>query len=325
MRNLRWGIVVVIIAVAALGTGIAFEYAGLGGAANLATIVALLSQLAAVVGWAKARDERRRPSEVLTEALRALGEFLRRCVADGPGGIDNPQLISRWSAGQIAVYTSGKAFPPEDFVADCLEVSAAEHRWPGETSRLEARQLCEAAVTAYQKKERSDRVRRRRYTTFAGITAVVITVASVILTGSGAPAPANWTQRIGGPVVADVAVANGMVYAASGDQSLFALDASTGMVRWHRYVGARSDSSPAVADGIVYIGSWFGHTVYAFDAASGKPLWTYLTGGSIDSSPTVVDGTVYIGSNDGRVYALNARTGHRNWYRYLVRQPPIAS
>ena len=63
------------------------------------------------------------------------------------------------------------------------------------------------------------------------------------------------------------------------------------------------DSSPAVVDGVVYVGSDDDH-VYALDAASGQLRWRYQTGNDMDSSPAVVDGVVYVGSEDGYVYAV---------------------
>ena len=81
-------------------------------------------------------------------------------------------------------------------------------------------------------------------------------------------------------------------------------------------------SSPAVADGTVYVGNW-GHA-YALDAATGHLRWTQITANSAsDSTPAVADGTVYIGayttasgcpsSGCGVVYALDAATGHVRW------------
>jgi outer membrane protein assembly factor BamB len=70
-------------------------------------------------------------------------------------------------------------------------------------------------------------------------------------------------------------------------------------------------SSPAVVNGVVYIGSGDGN-VYALDASTGATLWSYDTGDPAQSSPAVVNGVVYINSfrdsNNGNVYALNAST-----------------
>src|SRR6516162_10209355 len=63
-------------------------------------------------------------------------------------------------------------------------------------------------------------------------------------------------------------------------------------------------SSPAVANGVVYVGSW-DHNVYALNASTGAKLWKYTTGDQVFfSSPAVANGVVYVGSDDANVYAL---------------------
>ena len=54
-------------------------------------------------------------------------------------------------------------------------------------------------------------------------------------------------------------------------------------------------SSPAVANGVVYVGS-ADHNVYALNAGTGAKLWSYTAGGVSDSSPAVANGVVYVGS-----------------------------
>jgi len=72
-------------------------------------------------------------------------------------------------------------------------------------------------------------------------------------------------------------------------------------------------SSPAVADGKVFIGST-DCVVYALDKNTGALLWSYATGGAVEfSSPAVADGMVFIGSYDKKLYALNASTGAHIW------------
>ena len=65
------------------------------------------------------------------------------------------------------------------------------------------------------------------------------------------------------------------------------------------------DSSPIVADEVVYIGSQ-DHTLYALASVTGEKLWSYTTGGAIVSSPAVANGTLYVGSLDGTVYAFTS-------------------
>ncbi len=76
-------------------------------------------------------------------------------------------------------------------------------------------------------------------------------------------------------------------------------------------------SSPAVANGIVYIGSSADDKLYAFKAdgcgqASCTPLWTAQTGFVIDSSPAVANGVVYITSSSYNGIKNNMLSGFEN-------------
>jgi len=77
-------------------------------------------------------------------------------------------------------------------------------------------------------------------------------------------------------------------------------------VKWKYATGSEVNSSPAVANGVVYAGSQNG-TFYALRASTGRKRWSYGTGGQVQSSPAVANGVVYFDSFDGNVYALKAR------------------
>lgn len=70
-------------------------------------------------------------------------------------------------------------------------------------------------------------------------------------------------------------------------------------------------SSPAVVNGVVYIGS-YDNKLHAYAAAGCAippcaPLWSSTaTAGDIYSSPAVEDGVVYVGSDDDKLYAFRA-------------------
>ena len=59
------------------------------------------------------------------------------------------------------------------------------------------------------------------------------------------------------------AVANGVIYIGSGDDSVYALNAATGAKLWSYHTGNQVFSSPTVANGVVYVGSGDGN-MYAF-------------------------------------------------------------
>ena len=87
---------------------------------------------------------------------------------------------------------------------------------------------------------------------------------------------------------------------------------STNQTLWNYTTGGFVSSSPAVADGKVYVGSYDNNT-YCFDAATGAKVWNFTTGGNMHSSPAVADGKVYACSYDRKVYCLNALTGASIW------------
>ncbi len=68
-------------------------------------------------------------------------------------------------------------------------------------------------------------------------------------------------------------------------------------------------SSPAVAAGLVYVGSG-DHYFYAVDAATGQERWKFKTRPfNIERPPVIVNGVIYFVNNDGLLHALNSQTG----------------
>jgi outer membrane protein assembly factor BamB len=108
------------------------------------------------------------------------------------------------------------------------------------------------------------------------------------------------------------AVADGYVYVGASDGNVYALNASTGAFVWNYTTGGVVFSSPAVVGGVVYVGSEDNY-VYALNAMTGALVWKYATHDVVDSSPAVVNGAVYVGSEDGNVYCLDASTGVKVW------------
>jgi outer membrane protein assembly factor BamB len=132
-----------------------------------------------------------------------------------------------------------------------------------------------------------------------------------------------WHYDSGRCVAATPALAHGLVYEAflnrppcnstrsDIDGQVVAFDGKTGRIRWHRTIGP-SESSPLVANGLVYVGDWRGN-VYAFDWRTGKQRWSFQTGGKVKGGVAIDGQRLYIGSYDGHVYALDALTGKELW------------
>jgi outer membrane protein assembly factor BamB/pimeloyl-ACP methyl ester carboxylesterase len=133
---------------------------------------------------------------------------------------------------------------------------------------------------------------------------------------SASPAPSTnqtlWTYTVGGYIASSPAIANGKVYVGSYDYKFYCLDAATGAHIWNFTTGGIVGSSPTVADSRVYVGS-DDDNIYCLDAASGALLWNYTTGGDVVSCPAVSGGLVYVGSKSDLLYCLNASNGAYMW------------
>lgn len=136
----------------------------------------------------------------------------------------------------------------------------------------------------------------------------------------------KWKFETQGLVRSRPALAEGTLYFVSDDGNLYALDAVSGEETWRIDIGndviARIlpverqwdylQSSPTVAEGIVYAGSADG-SLYAIDARTGEKMWQFATKARVRSSPVVADGLVYVGSWDGFIYAVDTQTGREQW------------
>lgn len=157
-----------------------------------------------------------------------------------------------------------------------------------------------------------------------------------ILVGSGdghlyALEPADGGQRwrfaTAGRIRSAPAVVDGIAYIGSGDGLVYGVDARSGQEVWRfRTAGADMDaaafgfdrtqiqSSPTVADGLLYIGSRDA-SLYAIDLETGTVRWRAEDGSAwVVDSPALVGGTLFSGrSSSGRFRAYEAATGAERW------------
>ena len=126
-----------------------------------------------------------------------------------------------------------------------------------------------------------------------------------------------------GSIFGNLALADGVIYAADDQGFVYAVDAENGQPKWRRQVSdERFWSSPLVVDGILYIGG-MDRRFYALDVEQeGALAWPpFKARGAIASQPAILDDLLYVGDFDGRLYAIDRNTGRAvhefegdNWF-----------
>ena len=145
---------------------------------------------------------------------------------------------------------------------------------------------------------------------------------SFTLTGSAAAGVDHLGSLAAAPIVV-----NGVVYIQDLDSNVYAINFTTGKLRWEYRLNLPERSGPgpngvAVANGTVFGAS--PTTVFALNAATGRTIWVdrhlLKSGeGTFGIQPQVADGRVYLasqygsGSGGGVLLGLNASTGKLLW------------
>ena len=133
------------------------------------------------------------------------------------------------------------------------------------------------------------------------------------------PWRAKWKHKAAALTEFPPAISRGMILQLADNARLVARDLETGKRRWRRRLGKLSASSPAIADGRVYVTLLEGRNgggrgrVVCLRLRDGKILWSDGLSSRSESSPLVHNGRVYFGSEGGTLYAIDARTGHKDW------------
>jgi outer membrane protein assembly factor BamB len=107
-------------------------------------------------------------------------------------------------------------------------------------------------------------------------------------------------------------VMDGVVYLASMDHNVYALNALTGKELWKIDCGGATIGNPVYADGVIYI-STLANEVLAINTSNGAIQWRLPTGKAVWSGPAVKDGTLYFGDLEGTLYAVSEQNQKELW------------
>lgn len=124
-----------------------------------------------------------------------------------------------------------------------------------------------------------------------------------------------------GAIRSTPALRDNTLYFGSNDARVYAIDAKTGVERWHFKTGGAVNSSPATGLHDVFVSSRDGN-LYALALSGGSEHWRFTFGRDVGAndywdyytaSPVLADGRLYVGSGDGHVYCIDAATGKAIW------------
>jgi outer membrane protein assembly factor BamB len=129
------------------------------------------------------------------------------------------------------------------------------------------------------------------------------------------PCAPAWSFRASLVFRSSPALADGIVYAATGDwgmsDTLYALDGNTGNVLWRADTNAAVVTAPIIANGVLYLTDWYAdleaYAARGCRASPCQPLWNsmMLDDGQDGRAVTrVVGGRCYMLATTGKVVAF---------------------
>jgi eukaryotic-like serine/threonine-protein kinase len=145
----------------------------------------------------------------------------------------------------------------------------------------------------------------------------------------------SWTVETHGAISASPSVVDGVLYLGNNAGALYAIDVTSGRVRWTYQVKNPFMSDPLVYKGVVIVGEGNANsTTYVprrevevgngpnaligLDVTTGKRRWRVPLSGSAMPTPTIVGGLLVEHNGDGGLIGLDPSTG-RVAYRTVVK------
>ena len=136
----------------------------------------------------------------------------------------------------------------------------------------------------------------------------------------------QWKFKIKQPFFSSPVISDGVVYVAGMDSTLYALELSSGNVKWKLRTNGEIRSTVAIDGTRIFLLGGNG-VLSCIDKNNGKPIWRsvfdntalFLSERRYDfadyfhSSPLIHNGVVYFGSGNGRFNAVSSENGETIW------------
>jgi len=150
-----------------------------------------------------------------------------------------------------------------------------------------------------------------------------VSAASLVIAKDGSRTlleEAVWTTDLGMAVVADPVLMDGVIYVATIEGVLSAVDADSGSILWTFDDGGKLGAvwgAPVIMDPIVFVGDMNGN-VYAIDRENGKAYWPspFSAGGKIVSAGAITEEGVVFANDEGKLFLINREKEPKTLYSF---------
>lgn len=115
----------------------------------------------------------------------------------------------------------------------------------------------------------------------------------------------RWATGLGAAVEATPAVANGLVVVGTVGGGLYGLNSTSGNIEWQTNLGGPIISSPAVASNGVVYALTTSGTVDALNLSTGVVIWNLTYSSPITATPALDNGYLFFVLQNGTVYAIS--------------------
>jgi outer membrane protein assembly factor BamB len=126
-----------------------------------------------------------------------------------------------------------------------------------------------------------------------------------------------WSSELDGSILGAISLGpDGMLFAGTLGDSVFALETASGKTIWQQSVSSRAWSAPVVGDGNLYVGDQAGK-IFSLALDSGKENWSIQPDGPVLGSPLVLTDLVIIGTESGSLLAVDVN-GKTVWLKTIT-------
>lgn len=193
----------------------------------------------------------------------------------------------------------------------------------GHWLRVHVRSVCYTRSVDFREMPPMLRPIRQRVLRAATITAfvVVCVLLARACTARASRSPFAWEVQGLQPVVMEMAWQAHVLYAASQDGMVYAMDPARSTVLWRRPLRPAVTTAPISAYGLLFVANSRGELV-ALDTLDGSTKWSASLKAPVRTAAACYRGTVFVGSDGGELTAFDALSGRSLWRAELPR--PIA-